>query len=125
MVDPSEFKKQIKKRIIQNYTIEFLGDDFDDICKQISDTRAQRIYAWIEKAIKNEVQPIPKTSDKKYKQWSVYELLTFIHKLDIKGTEYRILFIKLKNSFYIEFHLGSHKYYDKLRSKLDLTKKDY
>jgi hypothetical protein len=125
MVDPSEFKKQIKKRIIQNYTIEFLGDDFDDICRQISDTRAQRIYTWIEKAIKNEVQPIPKTSDKKYKQWFVYELLTFIHKLDIKGVEYRILFIKLKNSFYIEFHLGSHKYYDKLRSKLDLTKKDY
>ena len=125
MVDPSEFKKQIKKRIIQNYTIEFLGDDFDDICGQISVTRAQRIYDWIEKAIRNEIQPIPKTSDKKYKQWSVYELLTFIHKLDINGVEYRILFIKLKNSFYIEFHLGSHKYYDKLRSKLDLTKKDY
>jgi hypothetical protein len=125
MVDPSEFKKQIRKRIIQDYTIEFLGDDFDEICLQISDTRAQRIYDWIDKAIRNEIQPIPKTSDKKYKQWSVYELLTFIHKLDIKGVEYRILFIKLKNSFYIEFHLGSHKYYDKLRSKLDLTKKDY
>ncbi len=45
--------------------------------------------------------------------------------MDIQGTEYRILLIKLKNSFYIEFHLGSHKYYDKLRSRLELTKRDY
>ena len=125
MVDPTSFKKEIRKRISQEYSIEFLGDNFDDICRHISDLRAEKIYVWIERVIRDEIQPIPKTSNKKYKRWLVYELLTFVHKLDINGIEYRILFIKLKNSFYIEFHLGNHKYYDKLRSKLDLTKKDY
>jgi len=121
MVDPSEFTDEIKKRILQDYSIEFLGDNFDDICRKISEPRAKKIYFWIERVICNKMQPILKTSNKSYKQWSAYELLTFVHKLDINGVEYRILFIKLKNSFYIEFHLGSHKYYDKLRSRLDLT----
>ncbi len=29
MVEPSEFKKEIRKRVIQEYSIEFLGDNFD------------------------------------------------------------------------------------------------
>ena len=125
MVNPDEFKKEIKNRVLQNFSIEFLGDDFDDICKKISDPRAKKIYDWIDKVLKNDIQPVLKASNKNYKSWRLYELLTFVHKLEIKGSEYRILFIKLKNSFYIEFHLGSHKYYDKLRSRLDLSNKNY
>ena len=125
MVDSQTFKEEIRKRILQDYSIEFLGENFEEICKQISDPRAEKIYAWIENVIKNKVQPIIKASDKRYKQWQIYELLTFIYKIEIKNTEYRIIFIKLKNSFYIEFHLGTHKYYDKLRSKLELTPKKY
>jgi len=125
VVDSQTFKEEIRKRILQDYSIEFLGENFEEICKQISDPRAEKIYAWIENVIKNKVQPIIKASDKRYKQWQIYELLTFIYKIEIKNTEYRIIFIKLKNSFYIEFHLGTHKYYDKLRSKLELTPKKY
>ena len=121
MVNPADFKKEIEKRILQGYSIEFLGESFDKIVKEISLPRAEKIYSWIEKIIKNEVQPVRKISDKKYKSWHLYELLTFIHKLEINNNEYRIMFIKLKNSFYIEFHLGNHKYYDKIRSKLELT----
>lgn len=125
MVDPVSFRKEIKNRILQDYLIEFLGEDFDKIVKEISVARAEKIYLWIEKIIKNEIQPVRKISNKKYKDWRLYELLTFIHKLEINNTEYRIMFIKLKNSFYIEFHLGNHKYYDKIRSKLELTQKSY
>jgi hypothetical protein len=125
MVEQETFKKELRKRIAQDYDIEFLGDNFDGICRQISDSQAEKIYAWVEKVIKEEIYPIPKTSDRKYKQWHAYQLLTFVNKLNINSKEYRILLIKLKNSFYIEFHLGTHKYYDKLRSRLDLTPKKY
>jgi mRNA-degrading endonuclease HigB of HigAB toxin-antitoxin module len=125
MVNPDSFRNEVRKRILQNYSVEFLGENFDDICGQISEPRAEKIYAWIEKVICDRIQPVIKASDKKYKQWNVYDLLTFVHKFEINGSEYRILFIKMKNSFYIEFHLGTHKYYDKLRNKLNLTSKKY
>jgi hypothetical protein len=47
------------------------------------------------------------------------------YELNINGIDYRILFIKVKNSFFIEFHLGDHKYYDKVRKHLDLKKTSY
>ncbi len=33
--------------------------------------------------------------------------------------------VKVKNSIYIEFHLGGHKYYDKVRKDLDIKKGNY
>ncbi|MFH0876261.1 MAG: hypothetical protein V1859_10070 [archaeon] len=55
----------------------------------------------------------------------MHELLTFRHAFNLDNIEYRILFVKVKNSIYIEFHLGDHKYYDKVRKSLGLTKRNY
>ena len=125
MVDPKIFKIRIRKLISQKYKIEFLGDNLDKIINKISDIKAEKVYDWIKRVTNKNIQPITVGSKKKYKEWEVYNLLFFRKEMKIDHTEYRIFFMKVKNLFYIEFHLGKHSYYDKLRKKLDLTKKNY
>ena len=125
MVNPEDFKKTIRRLVSQDYKLEFIGDNFEKIVNLMSETKAEKVYKWVEIIIKRDVQPITVGSKKKYKDWSVYELLFFKKDMNIDNTEYRLFFMKVKNSFYIEFHLGKHEYYDKLRKKLDLTKKNY
>ena len=120
MVNPAHFKKRILEIVSQEYEVEFLGKDFDHIANLLSDTKADRISLWVQKVVQNTIQPILIGSKKQYKQWTVRELLTFRYPFRIGNTEYRILFIKVKNSIYLEFHLGDHRYYDKVRKDLDL-----
>ncbi len=122
MVDPIKFKKDIEKLVSQDCKIEFLGKNFDQIVSLLTEIKSEKIYLWLEKVIKKEVQPILIGSKKPYKEWRINELLTFRYPFSIKNTEYRILFVKVKNSLYIEFHLGDHKYYNKVRKDLDLKK---
>lgn len=122
MVDQNEFKNRIKSFLSQNYKIEFLGNNFDKIVAKLTPTKADKIYEWINDVINKDVQPIVIGSKKEYKEWTVNKLLTFRYPFSIDNTEYRILFVKVKNSIYIEFHLGDHKYYDKVRKDLDLKK---
>ncbi|PIN74632.1 hypothetical protein COV18_07105 [Candidatus Woesearchaeota archaeon CG10_big_fil_rev_8_21_14_0_10_37_12] len=89
------------------------------------DIKADKIYKWIEEVINRKIQPIFVGSDNPYKDWVVSELLTFRYPFIVGNTEYRILFVKVKNAIYIEFHLGDHKYYDKVRKDLDLKKSSY
>jgi hypothetical protein len=119
---PEEFKSKIRELLLQEYTIEFLGENFDKIVETITEDKAQKIYDWIRNVIDKEVRPILIGSKKIYKNWHINELLTFRYAFNICTVEYRILFVKVKNSFYIEFHLGDHKYYDKVRKDLDLKK---
>jgi len=125
MVDSENFKKTIRNMISQEYELEFLGDNFDKIVNLLSESKADNIYEWIKEVIERKTQPITIGSKKKYKEWQLYNLLTFKYPFKLENTEYRVVLIKVKNSFYIEFHLSDHKYYDKLRKKLDLTKKNY
>jgi hypothetical protein len=127
MVDAQIFKDEIRKLVSQQYELKFLGgnDKFENIVAQLSQSKADDIYNWIRKIISTEIRPISTASKKKYKDWQVRELLAFRKELSINGIEYRILFIKVKNSFYIEFHLGDHKYYDSVRKHLDLKKSSY
>ena len=125
MVNPKIFKNIIKSKISQEYKLEFLGENFDKIVKKISETKAERIYNWINRTIEKKIQPILIGSKKKYKDWEIYKLLTFRYPFKVDNVDYMVLFIKVKNSFYIEFHLGDHKYYDKIRKDLNLTKKNY
>jgi hypothetical protein len=77
-------------------------------------------------AVSKEIQPIiARKSSKKYKEWDIHQLLSFRKEIDINGVSYRVMMLKVKNSFYIEFHLGQHSYYDKLRNMLGLTNKKY
>ncbi len=119
MADSGEFKKNIEAIIAQEYKIEFLGKNFDEIVCLLTDTKAQKIFQWVGEVMAKKIQPIFVGSEKKYKQWPVHELLTFRYPFSIGNTEYRILLVKVKNSIYIEFHLGDHKYYDKVRKELD------
>jgi len=125
MVEVDEFKTKIRSMISQEYSLEFLGNNFEQIVKTISDSKAQSIYNWIQKVIERKIQPITIGSKKQYKDWKISELMTFRYAFNLNNVEYRILFVKVKNSFYIEFHLGDHKYYDKVRKSLDLKKGNY
>lgn len=125
MVNPAEFKTNVEKAISQKYKIEFLGDNFDLIVNLLTDAKAEAVYRWIEKVISKKIQPIVIGSKKTYKGRTISELLTFRYPFNIDNNEYRILFVKVKNSIYIEFHLGNHKYYDKVRKDLDFKKTSY
>ncbi|OGY48322.1 MAG: hypothetical protein A3D39_00620 [Candidatus Buchananbacteria bacterium RIFCSPHIGHO2_02_FULL_39_17] len=120
MVNPEQFKKDIEQMLSQEYKVEFLGTNFDHIVNLLTDIKVQKIYNWLNEVIQHKFQPIVISSPKPYKEWTVNELLTFRYPFSIGTTEYRILFVKIKNSVYIEFHLGDHKYYDKVRKDLNL-----
>ncbi|MBI5389358.1 hypothetical protein HZB01_03185 [Candidatus Woesearchaeota archaeon] len=119
------YRRRIEGIISQNYRVEFLGKDFDKVVHLLTETKVEKIYGWIEDVVKDRIQPIGVGSKKPYKQWIVKELLTFRYPFCIGNIEYRILCVKVKNSIYIEFHLGDHKYYDKVRKDLDLKKSSY
>ncbi len=125
MVNTEEFKKKISELISQEYKIEFLGKNFDEIVQTLTETRVEKICSWIQNVLSEQIQPIVVGSQKQYKSWAINELLTFRYPFVIGNTEYRVLFVKVKNSIYIEFHLGDHKYYDKVRKDLDLKKNSY
>jgi len=127
MVDVENFKKEIKKLVSQDYELKFLGgsDKFDNIVVKLSESKANEIYIWIRKIISTEIRPISTSSKQRYKDWLVRDLPSFRKELNIQNVKYRILFIKVKNSFYIEFHHGDHKYYDRIRKNLDLKKSSY
>ena len=118
MINPEKFKDRIRELITQYYRIEFLGSQFDVIAGMINEAKTEEIYQWIKRIINKEIRPIIIASKKRYKNWQINELMTFRYAFKINNNEYRILFVKLKNSFYIEFHIGNHKYYDKIRKEL-------
>ena len=125
MVNSEEFKKKVEQIISQEYKVEFLGNDFEKTVQMLTEVKAEKIYQWINEVVGKKVQPIFIGSPKSYKEWHVNELLTFRHQFSIENTEYRVLLVKVKNSIYIEFHLGDHKYYDKIRKDFDLKKSNY
>lgn len=125
MVEPQDFKQKVEQLISQDYKVEFLGKNFNHIVRSLTDTKTEKIYFWIENVVNRKIQPIVIGTKKPYKEWIVNQLLTFRYPFSIGNTEYRILFVKVKNSIYIEFHLGDHKYYDKVRKDLDLKRGGY
>src|SRR3989338_3170847 len=120
MVNPGDFKNKINVILSQDYEVEFIGREFDTIVLSLYERNSEKIYSWIKEVLEREIKPIIISSDKKYKDWKINELLTFRYPFTVGNIEYRILFVKVKNSIYIEFHLGDHKYYDKIRKDLDL-----
>src|SRR3989338_3043285 len=120
MVKSEEFKKCIESKLTQDYKIEFLGNNFNQIVELLTESKAEKIYNWIGEVISKKIQPIFIGSDKQYKEWKINDLLTFRYPFVIDKNEYRILFVKVKNAIYIEFHLGDHKYYDKIRKELEM-----
>ncbi len=58
MVNPEDFKKKIKQIISQEYCIEFLGSDFDQIASSMSESSAEKIYSWAQQVVVKKIQPI-------------------------------------------------------------------
>ena len=91
----------------------------------------QPIYAYFEiydTVLNREVKisyEVKNIKNKNYKGIPLNHLLSFRKEIKISGNDHRIMLIKIKSEHYIEFHLGKHKYYDRLRKELGLTKKDY
>ena len=121
MVNSEDFKTNIRNIVSQDYELAFLGDDFDKTAEMISETKAEKIYDWVKSVINDKITPLLRKSNKKYKDNSISDLMSFRKELKISGNEHRIMLIKIKNAHYIEFHLGQHKYYDALRKSLGLT----
>ena len=111
MVDPQKFKKNIERIVKQDYKVEFLGKNFDQIVSLLSEVKEKKMYEWINEVVEKKIQPILIGTKKPYKEWTMNQLLTFRYPFSVGNIEYRILFVKVKNSIYIEFHLGDHKYY--------------
>ncbi len=118
MVNAQEFKQKIESGLSQEYQIDFLGNNFNEIVTLLTEAKTDKIYSWLHEVMEKKIQPIVTGSKKSYKNWQVHELLTFRYPFSIGNTEYRRLFVKVKNSIYIEFHLGDHKYYDKVKRDL-------
>ena len=58
MVNPAEFKKKIEQIVSQNYKIEFLGKNFDHTVTLLTETKAEKIYRWLQEVIEKKIQPI-------------------------------------------------------------------
>ncbi len=125
MVHLPQFKEKVKSIIAPSTTLEFLGKELDLIVEKLSEIQAKKIYQWLTEVQEKAVQPILVGSKKSYKEWNLNQLLVFRYPLNIDNHEYRILLVKVKNSWYIEFHLGDHKYYDRVRKDLDLKRSGY
>ena len=123
MVDVESFKTTIRGIINQMYRLGFFGDDFDKTVDSISPIKAEKIYSWVKNVCDDKITPLMKNlSNKKYKGIPLSNLMSFRKEIQISGNDHRIMLIKIKSSDYIEFHLGDHKYYDKVRKELDLKK---
>jgi len=120
MVNVEEFKKKIKESLSEEYKIGFYGDNFDKTIKILTDTQFQEILVWVKTVTDREADEIRRMSNKKYKGIKIRDLIIFRKAIQITGKNYRAMLLKIKNNGYIEFHLGTHKYYDKLRSDLNL-----
>lgn len=96
----------------------------DGYC-ELTEKQAEDVYAWIRDVVAKKIIPVLTQSAKKYKSWKINDLLSFIKKINVLKQEKRIILIKVKNEDFIEFHMGKHEYYDKLRKQLDLTRKNY
>jgi hypothetical protein len=122
MVNPRHFRERICSIISQSYEIEFLGHNFDKIVSLLSEIQAGMIYDWVSAIMTCPGKPLRPPSNKMYKRWRLKQILVFRKALTIKGNAYRVLLVKVKNGFYIEFHLGDHDYYDKIRTDLKIKK---
>ncbi len=109
-MQPDKFKNQIRNIVLQQQKVEFLGADFDNIVNMLTESKATKIIGWLQKILSENIAPIILAKGKTYKEWKTYQLIVFRYPFRISNNEYGILFVKVKNSFYIEFHLGNHKY---------------
>lgn len=120
MVDINLFKTSIMNLFNQETSIEFLGTHFEKNVFLLTEKQYQEILLWL-RNISERLEPeIRAKTNKKYKGYLTKELIVFRKRLSIAGVTYRILLVKVKNSFYLEFHLGKHNYYDTTRKKLGL-----
>ena len=77
MVKPESFRRSIKRLLSPEYEVEFLGNKFEQTVRLLTERAAERIFSWIEKAIKKDFRPITIKSQKQYKNWFMHQLPVF------------------------------------------------
>jgi len=113
MVTSKQFKRNIEKIIDQSRNIKFKGDNFDDCVSLLSKKREKDIYRWVKDVLKRKIQPIPQKKKK-------HDLLVFRKELNLENGKNRILLVKIKNSYFVLFNMGSHDNYDRLSKELKI-----
>ena len=113
MATSTQFKANIEKIIGQTRAIKFKGDDFDLCVSLLTSEKEQEIYGWVKEVLANKIVPIlTKTKE--------HSLLVFRKPLSLPNGRNRILLVKLKNSHYILFNMGSHDNYDRMSKELNI-----
>jgi len=92
-MESDKFKKTVC--IVLEQKVNFLGKDFESICRNISLEQADKIYNWLNKVVYRKVKFITSYRNKKYKDWSTREILVFRYAFKLSGNEYRILLVKV------------------------------
>lgn len=121
MVDVEKFKKKVKNKLEQS-NISFFGKNFNKIVSKISESQFERILDWLDDVHYKNIRGLIPKVNLRYKNWKLKDLFIFRHPFSMNNVVYRILVVKVRNSNYIEFHLGDHKYYDKATGELLLKK---
>ena len=103
----NQYKEVIRTILASN--IQFDGH-FEQIINNLSEEKQQKILDWVKNCHLGLVRPEP---CKNYPN-----LITFIYKSN--DNKIRGLLTKEKNSYFIEFFLDNHKYYDRKRKYLGL-----
>lgn len=104
-MDAEQLKNKIRELLGQNISFNKEFDTCAENIKNIEDN----LIEWCARLKKGDIEfkPSPKRDD----------CIVFIKKI---GSSNRCIIIKIKNGVFVEFHLGDHAYYDKLRKELGL-----
>jgi hypothetical protein len=72
MINTDDFKKRITEMLSQDYRLEFLGDNLEEIVHLLSDTKAEKIYQWVQEIVALNIRSIVVGSSKIYKEWKTH-----------------------------------------------------
>lgn len=100
--------EELKRKIVELLGNVTFNHEFNKNATKLQ-SQADNLLDWCELVAKKEIQAKP---SKKYKN-----IILFIRKL---GSTNRCIVIKVKNGKFVEFHLGDHEYYDKLKKMIGL-----
>ena len=79
----------------------------------LTSKKEQEIYAWVKDVLAGKIIPIPQKTKE-------HTFLCFRKALSLANGKNRILLVKLKNSDYVLFNMGSHDNYDRLSRSLKI-----
>jgi len=99
-MNPSVFKERVVALLGDH--VEFLGPSFDDIVGALTPGAEERIFAWVDGVVGRHGKMLHPKPRRRYKGYETHNLIVFRTDFSLEGAPYRILLVKVKNSWYIE-----------------------